>query len=81
LTNLEHRGNYEYVIDEIKAINPYLGIVDCVDLHTDKERKDIIREKNEKIFQYYRTVDKNSNLSGFGVKIQSYDDTYKGDII
>jgi hypothetical protein len=50
-------------------------------LHTDKEPKDIIREKNEKFFQYYRTTDGNNNLSGFGAKVQIYDDTYKGDLI
>jgi hypothetical protein len=81
LTTLESGGNYEYVINEIKVINPYLGIDDCVDLHTDKEPKDIIREKNEKFFQYYRTIDGNNNLSGFGVKVKTYENTYKGDLI
>jgi hypothetical protein len=81
LTTLESGGNYEYVINEIEAINLYLGIDDYIDLHTDKKPKDIIREKNEKFFQYYRTTDENNNLSGFGVKVQTYDDTYKGDLI
>jgi hypothetical protein len=81
LTTLESGGNYEYVINEIKAINPYLGIDDCVYLHTDKKPKDIIREKNENFFQYYRTIDGNNNLSSFGVKVQTYNDSYKGDLI
>jgi hypothetical protein len=50
-------------------------------LHINKELKDIINEKNEKFFQYYRTTDENNNLYGFGVKVQTYDDTYKKDLI
>jgi hypothetical protein len=39
---LEGGGNFEYVIDEIKAINLYVGIDECVDLFGSHE-----------LFQYY----------------------------
>jgi hypothetical protein len=81
LTNLEYGGNYEYVIDEIKAINRYLGIDECYNLYNNEEPKDIIREKNEKFFHYYRTVDYLNNLSSFGMKVQIYHDIYKGNLI
>jgi hypothetical protein len=59
LTDLEDRvktveegGNSDYIIDKIKAINPNVGIDECVNLYTVKEPKDITRENNEKLFQY-----------------------------
>jgi hypothetical protein len=77
---LERGGNFEYIIDKIKVINFYVGTDECVNLHTDKEPKDIIRENNEKLFQHYRTVDENNNLDQFGVKVQTYNDDFTGDL-
>jgi hypothetical protein len=43
----------DFVIDKIKGINPYVGINECYNLYTNKEPKDITREKSEKFFYYY----------------------------
>jgi hypothetical protein len=85
LTNIKSRfttlesgfggGSTNITIEDIKTINPYLGIDEY---YYDGQP---MREKNEKFFQYYRTVDENNNLSGFGVKVQNYNNTYKGNLI
>jgi hypothetical protein len=75
---VQQRGNYEYVIDEIKAINPNVGIDDYVNIINDKGSYSIPFEMNEKFFQYYRRMDADKILEGFGSYIQIYHNYHKG---
>jgi hypothetical protein len=49
---LEEGGNSDYIIDEIKVINPYVWIDECVNLVYSHEPHCITFEMNKKFFQY-----------------------------
>jgi hypothetical protein len=63
---VEQGGNYEYVIDEIKTINPNVEIDVYVNIINDNGSYSIQFEMNEKFFQYYRRTDADNNLDQFG---------------
>jgi hypothetical protein len=73
---LEDGGNSDYVIDEIKAINPYVGIDEYVNLFDSHELYSITFEMNEKFFQYYRRENTDNNLQAFGVLVQIYHNSH-----
>jgi hypothetical protein len=77
---LERGRNSDYIIDEFKAINPYVGIDERVNLFDSHEPYSVTYEMNEKFFQYYRRLNTNDNLQAFGVFIQIYHNTYVGDL-
>jgi hypothetical protein len=73
---LEEGGNSDYIIDEIKAINSYVRIDECVNIINHNELYNIPFEMNEKFFQYYRRVDTDNNLQAFEVYVQIYHNTH-----
>jgi hypothetical protein len=75
---VEKGGNYEYVIDEIKKINPNVGIDECVDIINDNGSYSIPSEMKEKFFQYYRRMDADKILEGFRGYVQIYHNTHIG---
>jgi hypothetical protein len=75
---LEGGGNSDYVIDEIKIINPYVGIDECVNIVNHNGLYNIPFEMNEKFFKYYRRTNVDKILEGFGVYIQIYHNTHNG---
>jgi hypothetical protein len=78
IKTLEGGGNSDYIIDEIKAINPNVRIDECVYLFDSHEPHSITYEMNEKFFPYCRRLNTDENLQAFGVFIQIYGNTHKG---
>jgi hypothetical protein len=85
LTHLEDRvkileggGNSDYIINEIKVINPNLKIDECVDIINDNGSYSIPFEMNENFFQYYRRMNADKILEGFGGFVQIYHNTHNG---
>jgi hypothetical protein len=54
MKTVEQEGNSDFIIDEIKAINPNVGIDECVIIINHNRSYSIPFEMNEKFFQYYR---------------------------
>jgi hypothetical protein len=85
LTDLENRvktveqgGNSDYIIDEIKRINPNVGIDECVDIINDNGSYSIPFEMNEKFFQYYKRTNVDKFLERFGGYVQFYHNSHNG---
>jgi hypothetical protein len=78
MKTVEEGGNYEYLIDEIKAINPNVRIDECVNIINQNGLCGIPFKMNEKFFQYYRRMDADNILECFGGFVQIYHNTHKG---
>jgi hypothetical protein len=69
-TDLSNIGTGQ-TVEDIKTINPYLGIDEYYTLEQDES---IPFARNEKFFQYYRQKNVFNGLYAFGVVVQAYTD-------
>jgi hypothetical protein len=71
----------EYIIDEIIATNPYVGVDQCYNLFESHERYSIPYGMNNKFFQYFTKLDGDDKMEAFGVLVQIYNKDFTGNLL